>query len=69
MKDNLHNLKSKSILSGLQENLTKQVSHWWDMSNDLDEQTKSDYETILTLNNKILKTLLALLGIHIPKAM
>jgi hypothetical protein len=40
---NLHNLKSKSILSGLQENLTKQISHWWDMSNDLDEQTDSNY--------------------------
>lgn len=37
--------------------------------NDLDEQTKSDYETVLSLNNKILKILLELLGIHIPKAM
>lgn len=38
------------------------------MSN-LDSQTKNDYNTILNYNNLILKTLLEILGIQIPKAM
>lgn len=36
---------------------------------DLDETIKNDYNIILTYNNFILKTLLNLLGIHIPKSM
>ena len=35
----------------------------------LDETIKNDYNIILTYNNFILKTLLNLLGIHIPKSM
>ncbi len=38
------------------------------MSN-LSGQIKADYNTILSFNNKVLKTLLKLLGIYIPKAM
>lgn len=36
---------------------------------NLDETIKNDYNIILTYNNLVLKTLLNLLGIHIPKSM
>lgn len=36
---------------------------------NLEGQIKNDYDIILTYNNVILKTLLELLGIHIPKTM
>ena len=35
----------------------------------LEGQIKNDYDIILTYNNLVLKTLLELLGIHIPKTM
>lgn len=36
---------------------------------DLTGQIKEDYNTVLTFNNFVLKTLLELLGIHVPKTM
>ena len=36
---------------------------------DLQDQIKNDYNIILSFNNLIIKTLLDLLGIHIPKSM
>lgn len=36
---------------------------------DLDLKTKTDYNILLTFNNKTIKILLSLLGIHIPTAM
>ena len=36
---------------------------------DLDENIRNDYDIVLSLNNKILKELLSLLGIYIPKKM
>ena len=36
---------------------------------NLEGQIKNDYDIILSYNNKVLKTLLELLGIHIPKKM
>ena len=35
----------------------------------LDNIVRNDYDIVLSFNNKVLKTLLSLLGIHIPKAM
>lgn len=36
---------------------------------NLEESIKNDYDIVLTYNNYVLKTLLELLGIHIPKTM
>ena len=36
---------------------------------NLEESIKNDYDIVLTYNNFVLKSLLELLGIHIPKTM
>ena len=36
---------------------------------DLEDSVKNDYDIVLSFNNNVLKTLLELLGIHIPKKM
>ncbi len=36
---------------------------------DIDDDIKNDYDIVLSFNNKVLKSLLSLLGIYIPKSM
>ena len=47
----------------VEENYEKKLSYF------VEWVYKNDYDIILTYNNLVLKTLLKLLGIHIPKTM